>query len=144
VSTRQIHVFISHSWTYSQDYDTLETWIFKEPWSSGQASLNLRNYSVPKHNPIHNASNAEELRNAIYAQIALSHVVVIPTGMYATHSKWIQQEINGANYYRKPILAVIPRGQLRSAGVVTNSARREVGWTKEGVVGAVWELYRDS
>jgi len=144
VSTRQIHVFISHSWAYSEDYDTLEQWIFGEAWSSGQASLDFRNYSVPKHDPIHNARNTDELRAAIYDQISRSHVVVIPTGMYATHSKWIQQEINGANYYGKPILAVVPRGQERQSGVVVDNATREVGWTKNGVVGAIWELYRDS
>lgn len=144
MSTRQIHVFISHSWAYSEDYDTLEQWIFGQAWSSGQASLDFRNYSVPKHDPIHNARNTDELRAAIYDQISRSHVVVIPTGMYATHSKWIQQEINGANYYGKPILAVVPRGQKRRSGVVVDNAKKEVGWTKNGVVGAIWELYRDS
>lgn len=144
MSTRQIHVFISHSWAYSEDYDTLEQWIFGETWSSGQASLDFRNYSVPKHDPIHNAKNAGELRAAIYNQISRSHVVVIPTGMYATYSKWIQQEISGANFYAKPILAVVPRGQKRESGVVVNNAERDVGWTKNGVVRAIWELYRDS
>lgn len=144
MSTRQIHVFISHSWAYSEDYATLEQWIFGEPWSSGQASLDFRNFSVPKHDPIHNARNEEELRAAIYDQISRSHVVVIPTGMYAAYSRWIQKEINGANYYRKPILAVVPRGQERRAGVVVDNAKREVGWTKQGVVEAIWRLYRDS
>ncbi len=46
MSTKQIHVFISHAWAYSEDYDTLAKWIFEEKWSSGQASLDFRNYSV--------------------------------------------------------------------------------------------------
>jgi hypothetical protein len=144
MSTHQIHVFISHSWAYSEDYDTLCEWIFTEAWRSGQASLDLRNFSVPKHDPIHNARNEEDLREAIYAQISRSHVVVIPTGMYAAHSRWIQKEINGSNYYKKPILAVVPRGQERRAGIVVDNAQREVGWTKQSVVSAIWELYRDS
>lgn len=144
MSIRQIHVFISHSWSYSEDYEKLEQWIFHEKWSSGQASLDFRNYSVPKNDPIHNANNTEKLRAAIYGQISRSHVIVIPTGMYATHSKWIQEEINGANFYNKPILAVVPRGQERRSGVVVDSAHREVGWTKDGVVAAIWELFRDS
>ncbi len=47
VSTRQIHVFISHAWAHSGHYNTLADWIFNENWSVGQASLDFRNYSVP-------------------------------------------------------------------------------------------------
>lgn len=144
MSTRQIHVFISHSWTYSDDYDKLEEWIFRENWSVGQASLHFLNFSVPKHNPIHNANNEAELRKAIYVQMARAHVIVIPTGMYATHSNWIQKEIDGANYYKKPILAVVPRGQVRRPSVVMDNAKQEVGWTKGGVIQAIWQLYRES
>ena len=46
MGTYQIHVFISHSWAYSGHYDTLEDWIFKKKWRQGQASLDLRNFSV--------------------------------------------------------------------------------------------------
>lgn len=66
MSTKQIHVFISHAWAYSADYDTLESWIFKESWSSGQAKLDFRNFSVPKNDPIHNAINDAQLENAIF------------------------------------------------------------------------------
>ena len=69
MSTYQIHVFISHSWAYSGHYDTLEDWIFKRKWSQGQASLDLRDFSVPKNDPIHNASTDRALREAIYNQI---------------------------------------------------------------------------
>src|SRR5437867_7077376 len=93
MSARQIHIFISHSWSYSGHYATLADWIFTQQWRVGQASLDMRNYSVPRSDPIHNATNDRQLRDAIYAQIARSHVIVIPTGMYAHYSKWIQKEI---------------------------------------------------
>jgi hypothetical protein len=141
MSTRQIHVFISHAWKYSNHYKTLAKWIFEEPWSVGQASLDLRDYSIPKDDPIHDAPNTAALAAAINAQIAMSHVIVIPTGMYANFSKWIQREIDGAASLRKPILAVDPWGQRRSAEVVTSAANKTVGWTKESVVGGIWELY---
>jgi hypothetical protein len=64
VITKQIHVFISHSWSYSQHYDTITKWIFKTH-SRGQASFDLRNFSVPKNDPIHNAKNDTELQEAI-------------------------------------------------------------------------------
>lgn len=143
MSTRQIHVFISHAWAYSTDYSTLASWIFEERWSVGQASLDFRNFSVPKDNPIHNAASDRALKEAIFNQIARSHVVVIPMGMYAAYSQWIQKEIDGAGSYRKPILAVVPRGQKRTPGVVVDSAAKEVGWTKESVIKGIWDLYKN-
>ena len=142
MSTRQIHVFISHAWAYSEDYETLASWIFQEPWSVGQAALDFRDYSVPRHDPIHDARNDRELRDAIVNQLYRSHVVVIPTGMYATHSRWIQTEIDGANEYEKPILAVIPRGQQRRSGVVVDNASAEVGCNKQSVIDGIWKLYK--
>ncbi len=101
MSTHRIHVFISHSWSYTGHYDKLAKWIFRETWSVGQASLDFRNYSVPRSDPIHNAPTTKALNDAIFGKIAGSHVVVIPTGMYATHSDWIQKEIDGATTYKK-------------------------------------------
>lgn len=142
MSTRQIHVFISHSWNHSGVYDTLAQWIFHENWSVGQASLDFRNFSVPKSNPVHNAPTTKALTQAIYNQIARSHVIVIPTGMYASHSNWIQKEIDGAHLYGKPILAVNPRGQLRTSGVVVDNSKLHVGWTKKSVIDGIWLLYK--
>lgn len=142
MSTHQIHVFISHSWSYSDNYDTLAEWIFNEPWSVGQASLDIRDYSVPRNDPIHNAQNDKQLRDAIYNQISRSHVLVIPTGMYAHHSKWIQKEIEGAKLYGKPILAVNPWAQERKSSTVGASAADTVGWNKEPLIGKIWKLFR--
>lgn len=142
MSTRQIHVFISHSWSYSGHYDKLEEWIFKNNWRSGQASLDFRDFSVPKHDPIHNAPTDKGLRDAIYNKIAHSHVIVIPTGMYANYSKWIQKEIDGASSYKKPILAVNPWGQQRASSVVRSAATKAVGWNSESVINGIWDLYR--
>lgn len=142
MSTRQIHVFISHSWTYSNHYNTLSDWIFGSKWSVGQASLDFRDFSVPKNDPIHNARSDAQLRQALYNQIARSHVIVIPTGMYASYSKWIQKEIDGANGYGKPILAVNPWGAQRTSADVSRSATKVVGWNAKSVVSGIWELYK--
>ena len=142
MSTHQIHVFISHSWDYSGHYDTLENWIFKTNWRQGQASLVLRDFSVPKDDPIHNAPSDQALRAAIFNQIRRCHVIVIPMGMYANYSTWIQQEIEGANQYVKPILGVNPWGQERRSSIVARAAKETVGWNKKSVVGGIWRLYR--
>jgi len=142
VSTRQIQVFISHAWDYSGHYGTLAGWIFDERWSVGQASLDFRDYSIPRTNPIHNAPNDRAPRAAIFDKIKRSHVVIIPMGMYVNYSKWIQKEIEGAHEYGKPILAVNPWGQLRKSSVVAAAADKVVGWNKQPVISGIWELYK--
>ena len=141
MSVRQIHVFISHSWTYSEHYETLAKWIFEGKWSVGQASLDFRDYSVPRNDPIHDAQSERALRDAIFAKIGRSHVIVIPTGMYANHSKWIQKEIDGAGAHKKPILAVNPWDQERKASTVLDSATDSVGWNKQPIINKIWNLY---
>ncbi len=142
MSRHQIQVFISHAWAHSHHYDRLASWIFHENWSFGQAGIDFRNFSVPKDDPIHNAPNVAALEQAILAKIARSHVIVVPTGMYAAYSKWIERELRGANSYSKPILAVNPWGQKRAADIVRSNAHREVGWNKKPIVDAIWQLYR--
>ena len=142
MSTYQIHVFISHSWSHSGHYETLAEWIFDRNWSVGQASLNLRDFSVPRDDPIHNAPNERRLREAIFGQISRSHVVVIPTGMYANYSDWIQKEIDGSNQKAKPILGVNPWGQQRTSSIVSAAAAETVGWNSQSVIKGIWKLYR--
>ncbi len=136
----QINVFISHSWSYSGHYDTLAEWIFDQSWTLGQEPLQFEDFSVPKDNPIHYADSDQQLKDAIYARIVNSHVVVIPTGMYAQHSKWIKKEISGSREFRRPILAVDPWGQQRSASVVAAAATKSVGWNAQSVVSGIWHL----
>ena len=143
MSTRQIHIFISHAWVHSHHYNTLREWIFSQKWRVGQASLQFLDYSVPKHDPIHNAINDLQLKRAIFDKIARSHVVIIPAGMYAARRKWIQKEIEGAKQYGKPILSVNPMGQLRKPGVVTSNANKAVGWNRKPVINSIWELYKE-
>ena len=96
---------------------------------------------MPKGNPINNAANDKQLREAIYAQMARSHVIVIPTGMYANYSRWIQKELEGAASYTKPVLAVNPWAQVRKSSVVSTAADKTVGWNSQTVVNGIWELY---
>jgi hypothetical protein len=62
--------------------------------------------------------------------------------MYAHHRKWIQKEIDGAKLFGKPILAVNPWGQQRSPSVVAAAADKTVGWNKQPVIDAIWQLYK--
>lgn len=143
LSTHNVNLFISHSWAYSNHYDTLVDWIFDGNWSVGQASLNFSNYSIPKDDPVHNANTDNALKEKIFNKIALCHVIIIPTGMYANYSKWIQKELDGCAGYAKPILAVNPWGQERKSSVVQAAAAQKVGWNKKSVVDGIWNLYQN-
>ena len=98
---------------------------------------------MPNDDPIHNAPRVKDLEDAIFRKIARSHVVVMPTGMYATHSKWIAREIRGSQARSKPILAINPWGQKRMSSIVANAANARVGWNKKSVVNGIWRLYRN-
>ena len=133
-------VFISHSWSYSEHYDKLAEWLFDLVWSGRGYDVKYHNTSIPATDPIHYAQNVQQLRAAIYDRIAISNVVVIPTGMYVNYSKWIQEEIGGANSFGVPILAVDPWGQERKSSVVSNAASEIVGWNSDSVANGVWRL----
>lgn len=136
-----VQVFISHSWSYSEHYDKLAEWVFKKEWNFKEIPIRFIDMSIPKNDPIHNAPNAEALRLAIFRKIQNSHIVIIPTGMYANHSYWIHKEITGAKHYTRPILAVNPWGQEKKSSLVIDNSAANVGWTKDSVVGGVWSLY---
>ena len=140
--TYEIRIFISHSWQYSNHYETLENWIFGERWTLGGVNLNFHNESVPKNDPVHNAPNAQALEYIINALIMRSDIVVVPTGMYANYSKWIEKELRGASRQNKPILAVNPWGQQRGSNIVQRRASLTVGWNKQSVLNGIVKLCR--
>ena len=139
----QIHIFISHSWWYSQHYDRLASWLFRAHWTVGGTDLRFRDYSASRDRPIEDAPTIRALRRKIHQKISRCHVLVIPTGMYANHSYWIRQEIDAARIWGKPILAVDPWGALRTSSVVSRAAERTVGWRARSVVQATWDLYSE-
>ena len=142
MSEHIIHIFISHSWNYHKHYETLWSWVFDESNAMGSARLRFQNYSVPKNDPIHTDGSDRELQDRIFARIARSHVIVIPMGMYTRYSKWIRKEINGANSYKKPILAIRPWAQERASSVVRDAADAVVGWNRGSLVREIWQLHR--
>ena len=139
-----IGIFISHSWSYANHYEKLHEWIFQNSWhienSFGKKYLKFTDYSIPQNNPIHYAPNQASLQNAILKEIYKSDVVVIPTGLYANYSKWIQEEISGANTCGKPILAVNIWGSERKSVTVANAAKEVVGWQKQSVIDGIWNV----
>jgi hypothetical protein len=137
--TYTISVFISHSWSYSEHYERLKEWIFGNNWRVGNVPLFILNTSVPRDDPIHSAPTDSALYDQILRRIIMSDLVICPTGMYSTHSKWIGKEITACRHTGTPLVAVNPWGQERKSSIVLANAIEEVGWNKQSVIDAVYK-----
>ena len=74
---RDYHILISHSWTYSDQYDTIEYWLNSTNY------FEWSNYSVCCNNPLNTKTDAE-LKQALTNKIAACSCVVVVSGMYAS------------------------------------------------------------
>lgn len=128
------HLFISHSWSYGHQYNSLTTLLRNRPL------FNFRNYSVPESNPIIGARTDKQLEVAIESKVKASSVVIIMMGVYSTYSKWINKEIAIAKRLGKPILAVKPYGATNTSSVVRGAADEICNWSTESVISAIRRL----
>ena len=131
------NLFISHSWSYGDQYDRLVDLLDNDPY------FYYRNYSVPKNDPIHHANNDKQLREAIKNQMAHASCVLVLAGVYSTYSKWINIEIDLAKngfLFSKPIIAVEPWGAERTSAIVKDNADRIVKWQSSSIIKAIREL----
>ena len=134
---RDYNIFISHSWTYSDQYQKIEKLLEEASYFS------FKNYSVPKDDPVHNAPTDKALYNAIKEQMSPASVVLILAGVYATYSKWIKKEIHIAKSEfdtPKKILAVVPWGSEKISQPVKDNADKTVGWNGQSIANNIKEL----
>ncbi len=123
-------IFISHSWSYSEQYDKIEDFLKQE-------GILFYNHSVPKNDPIHTNGTDAQLEAAIDAKVKGCSCVIILAGVYATYSKWINKEIKIAKKYDKPIIAVEYWGAEKTSTVVKEAADVIVKWQAKSVADAV-------
>lgn len=125
------NLFISHSWAYGDAYDKLIRMLDSDRY------FKYKDYSVPKNNPIHNATYDYQLRAAIKNQMQHAGCVLILAGVYATYSKWINIEIQLAKEMNKPIIAIEPWGSERTSLIVKNNANKIVRWNTSSIISAI-------
>lgn len=133
---RTYHLFISHSWRHGGQYYQLKRLL-------DRSDLPYRDYSVPLDDPIQGVRSAHQLRDAIRNQMRHASVVLILAGVYASHSKWIDIEIDLAESSfspRKPMLAIEPWGSERTSVRAKQAADRVVRWSTKSIVGAIKDL----
>ena len=131
---KKYNLFISHSWSYSYYFDRLKNLLDNRPYFS------YADYSIPEYDPIHTSGTDSELREAILKKMRTCHIILIMAGVYSTYSKWINNEIQIAMkgfLNPKPIIGVIPRGQINVSSVVAENVDALVGWNTESIVNAI-------
>ena len=127
---REYRIFISHAWQYHSDYDRLIRLLNEAP------NFRYRNYSVPRHDPLHVRSK-EELKEELRQQIRPVQVVLILSGMYVDYSEWIQFEMDYAHQLEKPIIGIKPWGSERIPRPVQEKVVEIVGWNTRSIVDAI-------
>ncbi len=134
--SKTYNLFITHSWTYSDQYEKFCNLLDKKKYFS------YNNYSIPKDDPVHTSGTDKELAAAIKAHMRGCHIVIIMAGKYSTYSKWIKKEIKIAQEFStsKPILGVKPWGNTQVSTVVRDNADKLVGWNTDSIVTAIREL----
>lgn len=98
---------------------------------------------MPQNDPIHTNGADWQLRDAIDAKMKGCSCVIILAGVYATYSKWIKKEIEIAQKYNKPIIAVEYWGAEHTSTVVKEAASVVVKWNARSIANAVKLYSRD-
>lgn len=127
---RNYDLMISHAWTYGDDYDRIVNLLNSAP------NFQWRNLSVPKDDPIH-AQGARALATALDDRVRRVHAMLVLSGVYASHSDWMQRELEMANGYGKPIVSIKPWGNQRSSAIVDDAAIVLVNWNTDSIVSAI-------
>lgn len=127
---RNYHIFISHSWDYSEHYEKIKNWLNESKYFSWS------DYSVPLSDPLEEKDKIK-LQYDLRKKISLCSCIIILSGMYVSYSEWIDFEINTALSFKKPIIAVKPWGQERIPRIISEIADVVVGWNSSSIVDAV-------
>lgn len=127
-------LFISHAWKYGDDYTRLVNLL-------SQANLfTYRNYSAPQDKPLFPPGPSIPKKTVIEKitnKIKPVNAVIVLTGMYAAYRDWIQVEIEVAQSYGKPIIGVVPWGQVCVPLDVQSAFVETVRWNTDSIVGAI-------
>jgi hypothetical protein len=129
---KQYNLFVSHSWGHGEHYERIVEFLDEVP------SLEWQNHSVPSTDPLP-VNTDEALRSELRTQMRTASVVIVSSGMYGAHSKWIPVELDLADELGKPVIAIVPEGQSKVPTKIQEVANTQVGWRKASLVNALAE-----
>ena len=134
---KEYNLFISHSWSYNNDYLSLNNLLRQNGY------LKFNNFSVPIDNPLtiyNKGYYYTELRNKIKSKMKYCNVVLVLAGVYSTYSESIKMEIDVAKELEKPIIAIEPYGSEKTSLIVKENANIIVKWNSNSIISAIKEL----
>lgn len=126
-------LFISHSWSYSERYNSMVSLLINRPYFEWQ------NYSVPESKAFEGL-NANALREQLRNQIRPVQCVIIIGGMWTNHSDWIQFEMDFAKSIGKPILGARPRSAKVMPKAVIDASDAIVNWNADSIVAGIRQI----
>lgn len=129
-------IFISHAWKYGDDYNRLVTLL------DAANNFKYRNYSAPENKPLQNLDSTDvttksQISNAINRKISPVNAVLVISGMYANNREWMEKEVEIAQEYNKPIIAIKPWGNTVMPAYIKNIATEIVNWNTDSIVNAI-------
>lgn len=120
---------------HSDDLDGLHSLLRRRGYFSYDAR------EVTRDKPI-NSLNATYIKSQLREKIRSSNILLALAGIYASHSEWMQWEIETAKGLGVPVVGIIPYGQQRVSQMVTNNSIVDVHWNTESIVSAIREYAR--
>lgn len=127
---RNYNVFISHSWSHHDDLEALRNLINQRPYFHA-------NYSeVSRDEPI-NSINASYIRTRLRERLQSADVIIALAGIYASHSQWMEWELDTALSLGKRIIGLVPRGNERVSAMVSSRASTITRWNTESIITAI-------
>jgi hypothetical protein len=141
---KNYHIFISHAWKYSDEYNKVVSWLNE---AQNDDELTWSNYSVPEHDPLIDPDTTvgkKKLKEMLKNQISPTSLVIVISGMYVAYSDWIDFEIDTSVSYSKYIIGLKPWGQERIPSKVSDNANVMVGWNKSSLVTAIKNSGKES
>lgn len=123
-------IFISHSWAHHADLIALRNLL------NSRGYFNVEFTEASKETPI-NSLSAIYIKSRLKDKIINSDVVLALAGIYASHSEWMEWELDTAVKNNIPIIGIIPRGQERISTVVYSRSKVDVKWYTESIIEAI-------
>ena len=129
---RTYSVFISHSWDHVEDLKGLRNLLKKRGYFPVEFEEVSPEERIKSENPAY-------IRRRLKEKISNSDIVLGIAGVYASHSDWMEWELDTAIAEGIPIAGVIPWGQRYISSVVSSRAEECVGWNTDSIVKAIRE-----
>ena len=127
---KEYKIFISHSWQYSDTLEALRNLINSRGYFSAIYEESTRDKPI-------NSDDESYVKRRLSQKIGNSDVILALAGIYASHSSWMQWELDKAIELGIPIIGVIPRGQDRISTIVSSRSVVDIKWNTESIISAI-------